>query len=578
MRDVSDLPQKAAKPYDRGLSKRIYHAPPFMMPNWWFLINSVSYMRSRGYTHVLLNPFTTPTFEPNGDKPGGSPYAFADSRMNKRNTDGIQLSVQETIEANWDLVDNLDFVEGPDEEPMRVIYDGAFNHVGHKPNISKDDPVWRTFAIDEEKGIITFDELFCAPDEKRHPHISGDWTDVRELRMSNEKEIDNAIKYFAKPLIEYLALCGRPYGRDLPVNIRLDAPHMLPPLFWKKFAPIMIEVLSSKSGEKPLIILETIDKLEDYKEVYEAFPEDARPSISHLNYESHFAIISNTDHPYHQLYQIQTDNEVHKEWGYWPGIHNKKLTRNGISIINCTHDATDDNGMSMNARLAKHNLSEYDFVIARRLYNTFSQLSSKDIVRMHCDDVNDHHNQRDLFLAKPINPADVTSESAYNFSKDLNTTHKYLHDHKSYAWYEGAHVWGHKECVMHIAHTEAGFEGDAVATFVNASNDIVNKPGKEFVDLVDRAYWDKARINAYEGGSEIKNPNALKRPQEVMLLGQFSNDQIACLVERYGVITINGNRVAHLQTYFAENAKGAGGLTGTYGQAALSPDVPRYNM
>src|SRR4051812_42303898 len=80
-------------------SRRYYHAPLFMLSSWDELNQELPYLNKRHYTDLLLTPFCTPTKEWNGDKPGGSPYAFADARMDARYTNDKQLSVDETIDA-----------------------------------------------------------------------------------------------------------------------------------------------------------------------------------------------------------------------------------------------------------------------------------------------------------------------------------------------------------------------------------------------------------------------------------------------------------------------------------------------
>lgn len=492
-----------------GKSRRYYHAPLFMLESWRFLKEYLPYVKSRHYTDILLTPFSTPTFENNGDKPGGSPYAFADAKMNPLYTNGKQLSVGQTIKTVKDLVTKAA------EKDIGIVFDVALNHVGHKPNISKDNPVFRLLAKDIEKGIVTFDQIFCAPDEKRSEiEEAKTWTDVREFRMDTEEQLDNTIKYFVKPYLTFLKKCGCR-------KVRLDAPHMLPPKFWNKVAPLMVNILSS-----PEVIIESIDPWYHYKPIYDAFPEAARPQLRHMDYQTHFNIVCNNSDPRHQLYEIETDDQN----DFWAGAHNKNLTNTSVALINCTHDATDDNRQSVKTRLEAFQLNKDDFVACRRLFNALTQLSHKEIIRMHTDDGNDFHSQKGLFSACAINPAEVTTEESYSFSKDLNITHQYLHDDKNHFWYQAAHVWNQPRCALHIARPKPGFEGQPVLTFINAANEIVQSADHaNFAAVVEKAYKSKK-------GSEAV-------PQEVNLLGLFSDEQIAAVRRHYGSVRVNGVKV-----------------------------------
>jgi hypothetical protein len=210
----------------------------------------------------------------------------------------------------------------------------------------------------------------------------------------------------------------------------------------------------------------------------------------------------------------------------------------------------------LKSRLDGHGLDQKWFVINRRLYNAVEQLSSPEIIRMHTDDVNDFHCQPHLFHTKPLRPEDVSTETSYSFSRELNVTHKLLHDNFQHRWFEAAHVTGHAECLMHIARPAKGFEGQPVLTFVNGANDpVVTEGNQNFVDMFNKAY---------EQSCKTKN-EPLIQPRAVILLGQFSDDQRKSMLDHYGVVYVNGVKVIDFNKN-TQDISSAG--TGTYGYNA----------
>jgi hypothetical protein len=531
-------------------STRMINAFMPVVGSWNALHHAIEYhLPHMEFDTIYVSPLFSPSEASVDNKASGSPYAMIAAGMNPAYNDGEVLTPKQTISKISKTVALAH------DKGINMMFDFVPNHIGHDCKIFDpdgykdllDDPIFGVMARAIDAGEIKAEDIFAPRHEKRSPEVSADWTDVCEVRASTPEQIANAAKYFWKPYLKYIAKCGRPKEYpDLPVNIRIDTPRMLPADAWAVLAPLIEKTLSSPlSKEKPLVMLETIgESRESYAYIKNSFSNKAQEKLLHLN-ESTLEITPKKDrHPRDVLSGLSINNH---DGAYWASHHHDQavLGINQVGITN-THDMPhcSGEGINISSYLERYGFEGLGFERMKKLYVSMTALVNPSHMVMYGDHIDHHFKQPEFGKAEKIEFNHADDSSAERFMMGLNCTHKKIHNsHLSRNWSEIAYDPENPDHMLVILRPEEGYTGIPTLILVNAHEDDNIPMGKtdnpkenadKIANLVSKLY-------SYKTPTEFLNKSDMK---PLFLVGEYNlEDVFALQKDHFSNVYLNGSNI-----------------------------------
>lgn len=513
------------------------------------LPNIFADLRSKNFNAVYLNPLFKPTQtslvlgnikekQDNTYKPG-SPYGMTEGVLNPKYTGGQQLDYLQSHAAMQGVA------KAARDNGLLLIQDCVLNHIGHDSPIFDsakwpsllDDPIFGKLAAAAMAGKIDPNKMFKAVDEKRHPDVSATWCDVREFNLDTDEDVDNYIEYFAEPYFETLFEHGE--------ALRVDACDQLlghdgDNRVWLRVAEAMERTCVEKQGVKPTIMFETLGKAPStYAPVFEAFPEEMKPSLHYCSAEMYRFTDKNSSHPIDTLRAI-SQNNFHPLYT----VHHQEqqaMGMNGIAQAG-THDTKFGiaDGYDVSSCIKRHLHFDQGMEIATRkeVLATLFLRNSSFMVR-YGDERSFEHRQPEFWDAVEGHaPNDVTpNQDAEKFMREINDAREALYGNgQNYAWSES---FLHEDSchLMFALHRNDGRDPAIVLMNANKEARPPHKEGEGGDDKV--ALYRKMADELY---ASKHGKQGVPATTNFILIGEFADDVRLALT---GKVQTPGQKAQH---------------------------------